>query len=79
MSKRELRASAAVIARPVRFGDALSWEDRKTLRAIVAKVHKMYLPFQPSNSELDELIDALGPIAQEKMLRAKIEADGGLN
>lgn len=69
----------AIIARPIRFGDALSWEDRQTLRAIVRKVHKAYLPFSPSNAECDELIDALGPIAQQKLIMAKIEAEGGLN
>lgn len=72
-------SSAAIIHRPVRFGDQLSWEDRKTLRAIVLKVHKQYLPFHPTNAELDQLIDALGPVAQAKMLKAMIEANGGLN
>lgn len=71
-------SAPALIHRTVRFGDQLSFEDRNTLRAVVRKVHRQYLPDQPSTTVCDELIDALGPAAQEKMLRAAINANGSI-
>lgn len=66
--KSRLSQSAALIHRPVRFGDRLSFEDRNTLRAVVRKVHRRFFADAPSNAQCDNLIDALGEEAQRKML-----------
>ena len=68
----------AIIARPMTFGDDLRYEDRKTLRAVVRKVHRKYFTDHPTNRQCDQLIDALGPEVQKKLLMAKIKADGEL-
>ena len=62
---------AGLIARPVRFGDDLAYEDRKTLRTVVRKVHAKWFKDEPSNRDCDRLIDALGPGIQAKLLKAK--------
>jgi len=67
-----------IIARPVRFGDDLAYEDRKTLRAVVRKVHGRFFSGHPTNAQVDQLIDALGPVVQQKLLMAKIKADTSL-
>lgn len=68
----------AVIARPMGFADELRYEDRLTLRAVARKALAHYFRGHPTNAQLDGLIDALGPVAQQKMIKAKIDADGSL-
>lgn len=68
----------AVIARRIGFGAELHYEDRLTLRSVVRKVHRHYFRNDPTTAQCDEFIDALGPIAQQKMIKAKIDVDGSL-
>lgn len=69
-----------LLRRTARFGDGLSYQDRETLRAVVRKVgrQKGYLTMEQSHSNrwVDNLIDALGPVVQEKLLRRRLERDG---
>lgn len=79
MSKAQLKASTpAIITRPIGFGDELRYEDRVTLRHVVRKVARHYFRDIPTDAQCDDLIEKLGPIAQQKMLAAKIRVDGGL-
>jgi hypothetical protein len=50
------------------------WEDRVRLRAIIQKTHKHLFAVDASNSHLDQVIDALGPIARNKILTRVIAA-----
>ena len=79
MNKGQLKAGAsapALITRRMGFGDGLSWEDRKTLRAVVRKVHHRYFADAPTDSQCDQFIEAMGPIAQSKMLLTALKVDG---
>jgi hypothetical protein len=48
------------------------------LRAVVRKVHGRFFSGHPTNAQVDQLIDALGPVVQQKLLMAKIKADTSL-
>lgn len=79
MDKASLKAGAsapAIVTRRMGFGDDLTCEDRKMLRAVVRKVHRRYFADYPSDRDCDQLIEALGPEAQKKMLLAALKADG---
>jgi hypothetical protein len=73
--KPALNRSAAIISVPEkRFSEDLMWEDRVRLRAIIQKTHKHLFAVDASNSHLDQVIDALGPIARNKILTRVIAA-----
>lgn len=71
-------STPAIISRPMGFGDQLHYEDRQTLRHVVRKVARHYFRDPPTDAQCDDLIDKLGPIAQQKMLAHKIKLDGSL-
>lgn len=67
--KAATAAMPAIITRRG-FSDELTLEDRRTLRAVVRKTHRRYFADQPTDAQCDQLIDALGPRAQIRMIAA---------
>jgi len=52
----------------------ISYQDRQRLRKIVRKVHLKFLPDHlVNNKECDKLIESLGPMVREKLLKEYIE------
>lgn len=50
------------------FSMDLTIEDRRKLRAIVLKVHKHLFAVDASTKHLDQMIDAIGPLAAQKLI-----------
>jgi hypothetical protein len=58
------------------FAATLNFQDRAVLRAVVKKVHLRNIPGDMiTDLEADKVIDAMGPITQEKLI-AKAVAHG---
>lgn len=72
MTKAALNSSVSAPAIITRrgFSDDLTLEDRRAMRAVVRKVHAKWFREPPSDYECDKLIDAIGPVAQSKMIAA---------
>lgn len=56
------------------FTTTISFQDLQRLRAIVKKVHLRHYPAHMiSDFEADRVIDAMGPITQERLIRKAVE------
>lgn len=56
------------------FTTSLSFQDLQRLRAVVKRVHLRHYPSHMiSDYEADRVIDAMGPITQEKLIRRAVE------
>lgn len=55
------------------FTSDLTIGDRQKMRAIVRKHHRQYFADHPTDAQVDQLIDSLGPEVASKLVKAAVD------